>query len=77
LILSYETPKVRSMARPVKDPDKGQRERVLSVRLADEEVEQLSAAAAVAGVSLSEFVRGTAVSASASYVPHAAGAAVK
>lgn len=71
------TPKVRSMARPVKDPEIGARTEAVRVRLAPQEVEWISLAAEAEGVSLAEFVRGTAVSASASYTPNTAGAAVE
>jgi uncharacterized protein (DUF1778 family) len=71
-----KTTSVAAMARPPKDPAVGSRTEVLPVRLAPQEVERITLAAEANGVSLSEFVRGTAVSASASYVPDAQGAAI-
>lgn len=65
------------MARPIADKDAGRRSEVLPpVRLAPKELEWIRIAAEAEGKSVSEFVRGTAVSASASYVPNAHGAAV-
>lgn len=64
------------MARPPADKEAGTRSEVLRVRLAPQEVEAIRFAAEAEGKSVAEFLRGTAVSASASYVPNAQGAAV-
>jgi hypothetical protein len=56
------------MGRPFADKTVGRRSEVLPVRLAPVEVEWISAAAEAQGISLSEFIRGTAVSASAAYL---------
>jgi predicted DNA binding CopG/RHH family protein len=66
------------MARPAARADKVNRDRKVTIRLAPDEVELVSIAATAEGLSMAEFLRGTAISASASYVPdiqHAGGAA--
>lgn len=65
------------MARPTARADKVNRDRQVTIRLAPDEVEWVSIAANAEGVSMAEFLRETAISASASYVPniqHARGA---
>jgi hypothetical protein len=75
LILDTITTSVIPMARPAKDPTVGSRTEAVRVRLAPQEVEWIALAAEEQGLTLAEFMRGTAVSASASYIPHAQGAA--
>lgn len=60
---------------PIHRADQVIRERVVSLKMAQDEIELIEAAAAAQGISRSEFLRGTAISASAAYVPHTGGAA--
>lgn len=62
------------MAPPIAREDQVVRERVVTLKMADDEIEMIELAAAKLGVSRSEFLRGTAISA-ATYVPSANGAA--
>jgi uncharacterized protein (DUF1778 family) len=64
------------MAPPIARADQVIRERVVTLKMADDEIELIELAAAAQGVSRSEFLRGTAISASAALlVPSAYGAA--
>jgi uncharacterized protein (DUF1778 family) len=64
------------MARPTVRADQVIREHVVSLKMAADEIELIELAAAAQGVSRSEFLRGTAISASAALlVPNTFGAA--
>ena len=63
------------MAPPIARADQVVREHVVSLKMAQDEIELIELAAAAQGVSRSEFLRGTAISASAAYLPSANGAA--
>jgi len=64
------------MARTAARADQVNREHVVSLKMAADEIELIELAAAAKGVTRSEFLRGTAISASAALlVPSAYGAA--
>lgn len=68
-------PYTSDMAPPIAREDQVVREHVVSLKMAQDEIELIEAAAAAQGVSRSEFLRGTAISASVAYLPNAYGAA--